>query len=283
MLVREAARRFVIAARGARDSAGQGEACMLAPMHIASLNAPRRPALPDWLTTRPIAHRGLHDGERPENTCAAFEAALARGYPIELDVHVLPDGEVVVFHDDDLMRAAGVARTLAQESRTSIRSYRVFGSEQTIPSLREVLALVNGRVPLLIEIKARDAPGALGPPILALLSAYRGPFALQSFNPWALAYFHRHAPEIVCGQLGGPLKDDNLKFAERLASEHLVTWLVSRAQFLNYDLRALPNRWVKGVARMFSLPLLAWTVRSEGDKRKAEALGVNYVFDHVRP
>jgi glycerophosphoryl diester phosphodiesterase len=276
---REARRRLAIEASYTRDSAGQGEACMLATMQIASMNA----ALPEWLTKRPIAHRGLHDRARPENTCAAFEAALARDYPIELDVHVLPDGEVVVFHDDDLVRAAGVSRTLAEESRTSIRAYRVFGSDQAIPSLREVLALVSGRVPLLIEIKARAARTALGPPIQALLSDYRGPFALQSFNPWALAYFHRHAPEMVCGQLGGPLKDDALKLTERLASEHLVTWFVSRAQFLNYDLRALPNRWVTHVARTLSLPLLAWTVRSEEDKQKAEALGVNYVFDHVRP
>src|SRR5690349_25553 len=103
MHAREAPRSFAIAASCTRDSAGQGETCMLATMQIASMNATRRAALPEWLTKRPIAHRGLHDRERPENTCAAFEAALARDYPIELDVHVLPDGEVVVFHDDDLV------------------------------------------------------------------------------------------------------------------------------------------------------------------------------------
>ncbi len=249
-------------------------------MHYATTG---RATAPDWLTTLPIAHRGLHDRERPENTLAAFEAALERGYPIELDVHVLPDGEVVVFHDDDLVRATGMKRRLSQEDRSSIGAHRVFGSDQAIPSLRAVLALVAGRVPLLIEIKARDAQVALGPPLLALLSGYRGPFALQSFNPWALAYFRRHAPEVVCGQLGGPLRDDGLKPLARVASEYLATCLVSRPHFVNYDLRALPNPWVQRLARALSLPLLAWTVRSEQDKRKAEALGVNYVFDHVRP
>lgn len=249
-------------------------------MHYATTG---RATVPDWLTTIPIAHRGLHDPERPENTLAAFDAALARAYPIELDVHVLRDGEVVVFHDEDLARATGARRRLCEEDAASIRAHRVFGSDQGIPSLREVLAQVAGRVPLLIEIKARDAQTALGPPLLALLSGYRGPFALQSFNPWALAYFRRHAPEIVCGQLGGPLREDDLKPLDRIASEYLATCLVSRPHFVNYDLRALPSAWVQRLARVLSLPLLCWTVRNEQDKRKAEALGVNYVFDHVRP
>jgi glycerophosphoryl diester phosphodiesterase len=246
-------------------------------------NAASHQALPAWLTSRPIAHRGLHDAQRPENTCAAFEAALARDYAIELDIHVLPDGEVIVFHDADLLRATGQARALHAEDARSLRAYRVFGSDQAIPTLREVLALVDGKVPLLIEIKAHGMHTALGPPIQALLSGYRGPFAIQSFNPWVLAYFRKLAPHMLRGQLAGPLRDDKLKQVERLASQHLVTWLISRAHFINYDLRALPDAWVTQVTRTLSLPLLAWTVRSEQDKQKAEALRVNYVFDHVRP
>jgi glycerophosphoryl diester phosphodiesterase len=242
-----------------------------------------RPATPTWLTTRPIAHRGLHDAQRPENTCAAFAAALASDYPIELDVHVLPDGEVIVFHDGDLLRATGQARALAQETRASIRTHRVFDSNEGIPTLRDVLAQVNGKVPLLIEIKSRDARTTVGPAILALLSTYHGPFAIQSFDPWALAYFRKHAPDVVLGQLAGPLRDDGLRLGERLASQRLVTWLVSRAHFVNYDLQALPDLWVTRVTRALSLPLLAWTVRSETDRKRAEALHVNYVFDHVRP
>jgi glycerophosphoryl diester phosphodiesterase len=249
---------------------------------MQNASSSRRP-LPAWLTRAPIAHRGLHDAKNPENTCAAFEAALARGYAIELDIHVLADGEVIVFHDDDLVRAAGVKRALRQETRSSIRAHRVFGSAEAIPSLRDVLTLVDSRVPLLIEIKAGAFDPASGPPILALLSAYAGPFAIQSFNPWALAYFRQRAPWILRGQLGGPLREDDLSVVERVASQRLVTWLISRAHFVNYDLRALPDPWVTAVTRAVSLPLLAWTVRSEEDKHKAEALHVNYVFDHVRP
>lgn len=253
---------------------------MLSAMQNASVPGGAWPA---WLTTRPIAHRGLHDKDRPENTCAAFAAALAHGYPIELDIHVLPDGEVIVFHDEDLRRATGLARPLALETRTSIRAHRVFGSAEGIPTLAEVLALVNGQVPLLIEIKAHGIRSAFGAPILELLEDYEGPFAIQSFNPWALVYFRKHAPHILRGQLGGPLHGDGLRPFDRWASQYLLTCFVSHAHFVNYDLRALPDAWVTQFTRAFSLPLLAWTVRSEEDKRRAEALSVNYVFDNVRP
>lgn len=257
------------------------------PMNAASFSTsdPVAPsaAVPEWLTRRPIAHRGLHDATRPENTLPAFEAALQAGYPIELDVHVLPDGEVIVFHDDDLSRATGSKRGLLEEDRQSIRRHRVFGSDAGIPSLREVLALVQGKVPLLIELKAPQQVEGSEQAVFASLVGYAGPFALQSFNPWCLSWFRKHARHIVCGQLGGPLRDEGLRRFDRLASQRLLTLAVSRAQFLNYDLRALPDFWVSTVLRATRLPLLCWTVRDEADKKKAEGLGINYVFDHIRP
>jgi glycerophosphoryl diester phosphodiesterase len=242
----------------------------------------RARALSAWLTTRPIAHRGLHSADAPENTLPAFEAALAANYPIELDVHVLRDGEPIVFHDADLLRAAGVARSLHDEDRDSIRRHHVFGGAHGIPSLSEVLRLVDGKVPLLIEIKA-SARAPRPRAVLDALAGYRGPVALQSFDPWTLRWFARHAPELPRGQLAGPLRDDSVGRFERLASRRLLAALVSRPHFLNYDLRALPDPWVALVARAARLPLLCWTVRSDADRRKAEQLGLNYVFDHVRP
>jgi glycerophosphoryl diester phosphodiesterase len=239
--------------------------------------------LPEWLTTRPIAHRGLHDAARPENTLPAFEAAMAAGYPIELDVHVLSDGEVIVFHDDDLKRATGLARSLLEETRSSIRAHRVFGTSHGISCLRDVLALVDGKVPLLIEIKAHRHVDNYEQAVFRSLVGYAGPYALQSFNPWTLSWFRKHAPHVVCGQLGGPLREDGLSAFERIASQRLLTLAVSRAQFLNYDLRALPDTWLGTVQRATGLPLLCWTVRNEADRQKAEALKLNYVFDNLRP
>lgn len=215
---------------------------------------------------------------------AAFEAAVSVGYPIELDVHLLSDGTLVVFHDDDLVRAAGSPRALGEETGESIRKHRLFGTDQTIPTLSEVLSLVAGRVPLLAEIKSRRDPEQVARAVSRDLARYHGELAVQSFNPFVVGWFARHAPHILRGQLAGPLEDDRaLTTFQRFATRHLLSALWSRPHFLNYDLRALPNAWVENVARLSGLPLLCWTVRTAGDRQKADALGVNYVFDHVRP
>lgn len=243
---------------------------------------PRAP-LPAWLTTVPVAHRGLHSPGVPENTMPAFEAAVRAGYPIELDVHVLPSGQVIVFHDHDLKRAAGLAQSLQHVDEHTLRAARLFGTDQRIPLFSELLELVAGKVPLLVEIKAHHQVSGVAPAIHAQLAGYRGDVALQSFNPYVLSWFRDHAPNLPCGQLAGPLFNDGLSTFERLASRTLLSMLVSRPDFINYDLTALPDRWVDLVRSRLSLPLLCWTVRTQQQQRQAEALGINYVFDHVRP
>ena len=243
---------------------------------------PRAP-LPGWLTSVPVAHRGLHGPGVPENTMPAFEAALRAGYPIELDLHVLPSGEVIVFHDHDLQRAAGIAQSLRHVDAQTLREARLFGTSERIPLFTELLALVAGKVPLLIEIKAHHQVLGVAPAVHALLKSYRGEVALQSFNPYVLSWFRSHAPKLACGQLAGPLLNDGLTTFERLASRTLLSAVVSRPDFINFDLTALPDRLVDTVCKTFQLPLLCWTVRTEEQQRKAEALGVNYVFDNVRP
>jgi glycerophosphoryl diester phosphodiesterase len=244
---------------------------------------PRARVLPEWLTTRPIAHRGLHDVDAPENTLPAFEAAIAAGYPIELDVHVLRDGEVIVFHDEDLQRAADVPRTLLEEDRHSIRAHRLFGSAFGVPTLREVLRLVQGKVPVLIEIKARQRVADRERAVFERLVEYPGPVAIQSFNPRTLAWFHEHAAHVPRGQLAGPLHGDGLGRFERFASQRLLTGAISRPHFVNFDLRGLPDAWLTLVSRVAGFSVLCWTVRSDADREKAEELGLNYVFDQVRP
>lgn len=244
---------------------------------------PKRAPVPAWLTTQPVAHRGLHDAKAPENSLLAFEAALRAGYPIELDVHVLPRGEVIVFHDEDLSRAAGIDQSVYRADPRTLREARLFGSDQHIPSFAELLSLVAGRVPLLVEIKARHQVRGVAPAVLELLRDYRGEVAVQSFNPYVIGWFQEHAPQLPRGQLAGPLEHDALTTFERLASRTLLSAVVSRPHFINYDLHALPDPWVDIVRKTFQLPLLCWTVRTEAQQRQAEALGINYVFDHVRP
>jgi len=237
-----------------------------------------------WLTTRPIAHRGLHGSDAPENTLPAFEAAARAAYPIELDVHMLSDGTVVVFHDDDLLRAARLRRTLAEETTLSIRDHKLFGTSHGIPTLSEVLEQVAGRVPILVEIKSRHGQQGVEQAVYQQLMRYHGEVAVQSFNPFAVAWFADNAPHITRGQLAGPLDDDKaLTSFQRFATRSLLSALWSRTHFINYDLRGLPDAWVQNVARAARLPLLCWTVRTPPDKIKADQLGANYVFDQLRP
>jgi glycerophosphoryl diester phosphodiesterase len=268
--------------RAAVRSGSRGSLFRLPAALLQTSREPRAPA-PAWLTSRPIAHRGLHDALAPENTLPAFEAAVAAGYPIELDVHVLRDGEVIVFHDADLLRAAGVARGLIEEDRASIRAYRLFGGAFGIPTLREVLALVQGKVPVLIEIKAERGTHGAARAVFERLVGYPGPLAVQSFDPWTVAWFRDHAPHIPRGQLAGPLRDEALGGFERFASRRLLTLALSRPHFVNFDLRALPDAWLGWVTRLAGVAVLCWTVRDASDLSKARALGLNFVFDDVRP
>jgi len=227
----------------------------------------------------------LHDlaAGVPENSTPAFEAAAQAGYPIELDVQLLADGALLVFHDDDLLRATGVRRALSECAHRDVVGLPLFGTPHHAPTLSDVLTQVDARVPILLEIKQRGPGDQLASRVHQALRGYAGQVAVQSFNPYVLRWFRRHAPDQVLGQLGGPLRDDALAAFEKLASRSLITLALSRPDFINFDLRALPDRWVDAVSHATGLPLLAWTVRTEADRQKAVALGVNYVFEGIRP
>ncbi len=236
-----------------------------------------------WLLESPIAHRGLHDLARgiPENTLPAFEASVSAGYGIELDVQQLGDGTLVVFHDHGLARATGTNLLLGQLSYQAMRGFRLFGTDARAPTLAEVLRLIDSRVPILLEIKSRPDNAQIARSVLGELRGYRGPLAVQSFDPFVLAPMRRRG--IPLGQLAGPLEDDSLTTLQRVASRRLLTLAVSRPDFINYDLRGLPDAWVGRVATITRRPLLCWTVRNESDRTKAEKLRINYVFEGVRP
>ena len=181
----------------------------------------------DWLLSTPIAHRGLHrDGEGPpENSLGAFEAARDAGYPVELDVRLLRDGAAAVFHDEKLLRMTGVDLRLSLEDSLSIRTRRLAGSEEKIPLLGEALDAIGGKVPVLIEVKNFDAPGALEAAVLSEIERYRGPRAVQSFNPFSMGWFRVKAPDVVRGHLSGGFAgmdlDESLREAEGTISQNV--------------------------------------------------------------
>jgi glycerophosphoryl diester phosphodiesterase len=216
------------------------------------------------LIAKPFAHRGLHGKGRVENSRAAFEAAIAAGHGIELDVQASADGEAIVIHDYELERLTegfGTVRTLGAAELGRIR---LKGSDETIPNLVEVLALVGGRAPLLIEVKS---PGrrvaALSRAVIRALAGYEGPVAVMSFNPGIGRRLALLAPRL----LRGLVITEQGKRWRRLWERPLSLWR-AKPDFLAYDIRDLPSRFA-AARRAKGMPVLTWTVRTPQDRARA--------------
>ena len=234
-----------------------------------------------WLVETPIAHRGLHDKTSPENSLSAFEKAVENGYAIELDVQLLADDTVVVFHDESLSRMTGNDGYIKFLNKDDLKVLNLAGSKEHIPTFEEVLKLVNGRTPLLIEIKNQFKVGKLEQKVIDLLKDYKGEYAVQSFNPFSLNYFKHHAPQILRGQLSGYFKEEKLAFIKKFLLKRMsFNKNVSEPNFISYDATTLPNRFVRKYKR---LPLLAWTVRSKEEYLKTIKYCDNIIFENFIP
>jgi len=234
-----------------------------------------------WLVETPIAHRGYHDKNIPENSLAAFSNAIEKGFAIELDVQLLADDTVVVFHDESLARMTGNDGYIKYLIKEDLKALKLKDSKETIPTLEEVLKLVDGKVPLLIEIKNKYKIGKLEQKVLDLLKNYTGEFAVQSFNPYSLSYFKKHAPQILRGQLSGYLKKEKLGWLKKfLLKRMFFNKKTSEPHFIAYEASTLPNRFVK---KYKQLPLLAWAVKSKEEYMKVIKYCDNIIFEKFEP
>ncbi len=234
-----------------------------------------------WLVETPIAHRGYHDKTAPENSLGAFAKAIEKGYAIELDVHLLADDTVVVFHDESLARMTSNDGYLKYLNKEDIKSLRLAGTKETIPTLAEVLALVDGKVPLLIEVKNKYKVGKLEQAVINLLKHYKGEFAIQSFNPYSLAYFKKHAPNFLRGQLSGYFKGEKLAWLKKFMLKSMrLNKKVSEPHFISYEASTLPNRYTK---KYKNLPLLAWAVKSKEEYMNIIKYCDNVIFENFEP
>ena len=169
-----------------------------------------------FLTEKMFAHRGLWDKNYPENSLAAFNNAIENGYGIELDVNAIEDGTPVIFHDSKMSRMTGKDKYIQNLSKEELENITLLDSEEKIPTLEEVLKLVKGKVPLLIEIKNQEKVGPLERQVLDLLKNYKGEYAIQSFNPYTLRWFYEHAPKIWRGQLASYFKGQKLSIFKKM-------------------------------------------------------------------
>ena len=242
---------------------------------------------PAWLTERPIAHRGLHDGAAgiPENSRAAIAGAIDAGYGAEIDLQLSADRVAVVLHDYTLDRLTEASGPVGQRRAAELGRLRLAGTAETIPTLGDILRQVDGRIPLLIELKHQpNGAGPLEQASWSALADYRGPFAVQSFDPFSMAWFARHAPDVPRGQIATGHRSllRGQPAWRRFLYRRLLANRFSQPDFIAYDLRDLPY-WAARRARARGKPLLAWTVRTEPDHRVAAQHADNVIFENYRP
>jgi len=233
-----------------------------------------------WILERPIAHRGLHDGNQlvPENSLAAFQKAMAQNYPLELDLQLLKDGTVIVFHDDDLQRACGVPTTISESALADLKDLRLFHSEETIPTLAETLAFVNGKVPLLIELKNGGLGKQLEKNTLKVLSDYQGEVALQSMNPFTVRWLKKHYKGLV-GQVATRYEKPTLL---RPILNYFQLNKRMKLDFVAYDKSFLPNKTVAYFKEQ-GLPILCWTIVSAQEANHYQAYCDTIIFELFTP
>lgn len=212
-----------------------------------------------WLGEAEYAHRGLHGPGIPENSPAAFSAAIARGMGIECDVQKSSDERAMVFHDWTLDRLTAEKGPVAARSSSALAQIVLSGSDQHIPALRDLLGLIAGKVPLLIEIKSRRET-RYAPICLAVrreLETYRGRHAIMSFDPRVGRWFRKHSPHTLRGLV--VTEEDARTFGGRLF-RHWALWH-AKPHFLAYDVRDLPSSFA-AAQRVRGFPVLTWTVSS---------------------
>lgn len=233
-----------------------------------------------WLVEKYVAHRGLHDEESPENSLSAFEKAIQKGYVIELDVQQIADGTVVVFHDSSLSRLTGQDGYLKNLIQEDLSACYLGGTKETIPTLQQALDLIDGRTPIIIEIKNTLKVGSLESATLEILKNYKGQFAIMSFNPYVLSWFKENAPEILRGQLSAFFKKDKLSLIKKVVLKKMLLNKVAQPNFIAYEAEHLPNRYVR---KFNNLPLLAWTVRSQEEYMRVVKYCDNIIFENFEP
>ena len=244
--------------------------------------------IPDWVTGQPLAHRGLHDETAGvvENTPAAFEAAAEAGYGIELDVQLTADGEAIVFHDTSLERLTFSGGNLNQMTAADLQALPLKNTTDRIPTLEAVLAQINGRVPLLVELKSFSPnPTALEQRVAEILADYNGPFAVQSFNPRSVEWFAKNQPKWVRGQLGMKYKAGEfpqISAVNRFVLSNLLLSGLSRPDFIAFEWSALPSI-APGFARWLGLPVIAWTLKQAADWDQTRSYANNLIFEGFHP
>lgn len=234
------------------------------------------------------AHRGYHDKpEIPENSMAAFRRAIKYGLPTEIDVHLIADGSLVIFHDEELERETGVKGIIEDYDITNLSKLRLEGTDELIPTFDEVLELYEGTgLPLLIELKVnRGNYAALTRAVVERLDRYSGPFALQSFDPRVLLELKKIRPQYARGQLAKEFhrKTDGIAFYQVPLLTNMVLNLLTKPDFISYKFKDRSNRTLRRGVDKKGMTEASWTIRSPKALKAAVNAGCIPIFEKIDP
>lgn len=240
------------------------------------------------LTGWDYAHRGLYNNKKgiPENSLAGFEKAILAGYGIELDVRLTVDGTLIVHHDETLERSCGISKRVDDARYDEICNYSLFGTNQRIPTFDEVLELVDGRVPLIVELKTDFKRRELAAEVFDRLENYSGVFCVESFDPFAIRWYRIHAPQVVRGQLAfmDTLKGKPIMEAlKRIMLGCLLVDCIGRPDFIAYGYKTDANIAYRFVSNVFRPLLAAWTVQDMDASVKLRQEYDIQIFENIRP
>lgn len=237
-----------------------------------------RISLSHWIFNKPIAHRGLWKEKIIENSIPAYQNAVDNGYAIEVDLYSSTDGELFCFHDQTLDRMTGQSGNIFDKTAEQIKSLSLLGSQERIPTFDELLKTVDGKVPLLIELKNQPNKDYIDKVIEKLLD-YKGEFAIQSFDPTYIKRVKSLAPQFIRGILGTKTYSKALPFIKRLVVKNMLLNFLIKPDFISYSFEDLPLKKNK----IKNKCLLTWTITNENDYLKVKDKVDNVIFEKFIP
>lgn len=247
----------------------------------------RKSPLMERLQHYNYAHRGLHDNlwGVPENSMVAFKKAVDKNYGIELDIHLTKDKRLVVFHDDNLWRMCRIKKHICDMTWDELKHIHLLGTQETIPLFEDVLHFIQGRIPLIVELKVdRGNYNELCCAADRVLSSYHGDYCIESFHPLVLYWYRKNRKNIVRGQLSCNFrKNPSYWQAGPLALSHLITNIVARPDFISYNYQDIQNWGFLLNHRLFGAMTVLWTVCTPKDMRILKKLGHTIIFENFEP
>ena len=242
--------------------------------------------------SRPIAHRGLHDADNGiiENTPTAIQRAVDKNFAIEVDVQETSDGEALVFHDYTLDRLAeGTGKVIDQPAKDLVQIHMKTGTDR-LWLLKDLFDQVDGKVPLVIEIKSlmrRDAQGDFVRQVTDQVAAYKGPACIKTFDPDMLSHARNHNPSVLRGIVadGAEPGPDYARYGrtDRFILRHILHAPRTRPHFISYGVNDLPKAGPSLLHAVFKLPIMTWTVRTEEQRARADRFADQIVFEGFDP